>query len=347
MQILEGTAQNLLNTIARPYAGTHVYQMTLNLEPGDLLKVEASEEFSNPSLTDDPGVVTVLSLFADPVSTPWNPVTPEITQLGGTSATNDPADIHHITMSNFGDLIWTSPAAHVYLNYDVFWNSDMGSPGVIESPTFGSQGAMTVEIDRVGLDSIYQISTPPGNGHLVAQVGPNTYLQSPNGSISSWDSLTSTTTLLGNPGSDWHVKTVAQDPGDGLTDLLMQHDDGEVWEWRLADNQIATSEFLGAPGSSWDLTSAAGQWDPGRLDILLQHDTQGTVWEWGLSAGQLVSSNFVGNPGADWSIVNSSGSTVSLVSSNPTSSTNHAAPWWSWVMGANAQIVSSTQELTS
>jgi hypothetical protein len=39
--------------------------------------------------------------------------------------------------------------------------------------------------------------------------------------------------------------------GDGLSDVLMQADSGQIWEWNMAGNVIITSGSIGNPGLLW------------------------------------------------------------------------------------------------
>ena len=93
-------------------------------------------------------------------------------------------------------------------------------------------------------------------------------------------------TIVGAPGSDWHVVDVADFDGDGRSDILwrtgpatppggLEPGGGSVAIWLMNGNQIIGADFtrvgstiVGAPGADWHLLGAEDHNGDGKADLL-------------------------------------------------------------------------------
>jgi hypothetical protein len=75
--------------------------------------------------------------------------------------------------------------------------------------------------------------------------------------------------------SGWNIP----DPGQ---DLVLQHDNGNIWQLAIVNNQVVRNNAqgtdpsgfnLGNPGPGWHVVGVRDMDADGRADLLLQHDT--------------------------------------------------------------------------
>ena len=163
----------------------------------------------------------------------------------------------------------------------------------------------------------------PGQGwHVVGAADisgngiPSVLLQSDSGQVWEWSSDVSTilndngsyvpssSNPIGNPGP-WHVAATGDLNGDGRADIVLQNDNGEVWDWLMRSGNIVTgSNDLGNPGPGWHVVGTGNFLAPvAQSDILLQNDS-GEVMQWQPSAdgSQVALSLTFGNPGPSWHV---------------------------------------------
>ena len=82
-------------------------------------------------------------------------------------------------------------------------------------------------------------------------------------------SLSGLTPVTPPPG--WHAIGAGDFAGDGIADILWQHDNGEIAFW-LIDGTSTTFQDIGPPPPQWHATGTTDLNGDGRADILWQHE---------------------------------------------------------------------------
>jgi hypothetical protein len=85
-------------------------------------------------------------------------------------------------------------------------------------------------------------------------------------------------TIVGTPGTDWHIAAIGDFDGDGRGDLLWRTAGDALAIWEMNGTQIKKGDFIrigstavGAPGTDWHI-HATGD-DDGMDDILWRTDS--------------------------------------------------------------------------
>jgi hypothetical protein len=297
MQVFWQSTNSLLNTIARAGQRTQVFELKLDLKPGDLIMTNAEEEFTNLD-SHNAFVATQIILASDPNSTTATS-DGDITAMNGSNITPDE---HHQTFTKNGATVWTGAAGSYWLDYIVLWDGDYNVSGRIESPIAGAYGELDATIFRPDIGDNINIISPGILGRLVPQDGslvpgqPDALFQHSSGRVSEWvmnGSQITASVTLGNPGRSWHVAGRGDFGGDGNSDILFQTGSGQVWEWGMNGAQVVASSSVGSPGASWHVVGTGDFNGDGKADILLQNG-KGQVWQWEMNGSQIIASNFVG-----------------------------------------------------
>lgn len=78
--------------------------------------------------------------------------------------------------------------------------------------------------------------------------------------IKNADFLRVGSTMVGAPGSDWHIHAIGDYDGDGRDDILWRTDSGLLAIWKMNGFQIGPADYtrigsnaVGAPGSDWNI----------------------------------------------------------------------------------------------
>ena len=58
-------------------------------------------------------------------------------------------------------------------------------------------------------------------------------------------------TVVGNPGTSWHVIGTGDFNGDGKSDILWQNDNGAVAIWEMNGTKVIAKATVGNLGISW------------------------------------------------------------------------------------------------
>ena len=90
--------------------------------------------------------------------------------------------------------------------------------------------------------------------------------------------------------------------GDGKSDILWHHDNGQVAIWELNGTTVIGGGLVGNPGPSWEVIATGDFYGDGHSDILWQNDS-GEVAIWELNGTSVIASASLGNPGPSWHAV--------------------------------------------
>ncbi len=109
-------------------------------------------------------------------------------------------------------------------------------------------------------------------------------------------------------GSDWNLIGAGDFDGDGDDDILWQHKDGLVHQWKMQNgDRVASSNLYNGAliGSDWNLIGAGDFDGDGDDDILWQHK-DGLVHQWEMQNGDRVAGANLHNGaliGSDWNLI--------------------------------------------
>ncbi|MFV3513093.1 FG-GAP-like repeat-containing protein, partial [Mycobacterium tuberculosis] len=93
---------------------------------------------------------------------------------------------------------------------------------------------------------------------------------------------------LGNPGSGWSARAVADFSGTGESDVLFQHTDGRLATFRSDGSSFIGGGNIGNPGAGWTFRAAADFNGDGRADILFQNSASGVYATWNLAGTAII-----------------------------------------------------------
>jgi hypothetical protein len=193
---------------------------------------------------------------------------------------------------------------------DILWQHDNGT---VRDWLGQADGSFVGNIDKVNIltgPEWHVVGTGDFNGDGRADI----LWQHDNGTVRDWLGQADGS-FVGNidkvnilTGPEWHAVGTGDFNGDGLADVLWQHDNGTVRDW-LGQ---ADGSFVGNidkvninTGAEWHVVGTGDFNGDGLSDVLWRHDN-GTVREWlgqsdGSFKGNIDHVNFV--PNADWHIV--------------------------------------------
>jgi glucose/arabinose dehydrogenase len=123
-------------------------------------------------------------------------------------------------------------------------------------------------------------------------------------------------TIVGMPGTDWHIAATGDFDGDGLGDLLWRTDSGLLAIWEMDGTHIKSADYIRMgstiikpPGSDWHI-HATGDYDGDGKDDILWRTDSGALAIWSMNGFQIANADYlklgsatVGVPGSDWSII--------------------------------------------
>ena len=138
--------------------------------------------------------------------------------------------------------------------------------------------------------------------------------------ITSADYVRLGSSVVGAPGSDWHIlgsdSLPADFDNDGRADILWTTDSGVLAIWEMNGSQIKAADYIrigqtavGAPGSDWHVIGTSDFGGDKMADLLWRTDS-GALAIWQMNGTHIASADFlrvggtaVGVPGADWHIL--------------------------------------------
>ena len=130
--------------------------------------------------------------------------------------------------------------------------------------------------------------------------------QNTSGEVAIWTmNGTSATagTLLGNPGTSWHVVGSGHFFGGVGADILWQYDSGQVAIWQMNGTSVVSGSLVGGdPGPTWHVMGTGDFYGTGMSDIVFQND-DGTVAIWEMNGFTATAGTVVADPGSSWHVV--------------------------------------------
>jgi hypothetical protein len=258
-------------------------------------------------------------------------------------------DGNHIVGADFlkiGSTVINTPAADWHAvgtldangdgKGDILWRTDSGALAIFEL-----NGNQIIFADYLKAGAT-QVGVPAADWHIVGDGdfdgdGKGGLLwRTDGGALATWELdgsqiksaafVKAGATIVGAPGSDWHVVDIADFNGDGRSDILwrtgpptppggLEPGGGSVAIWLMNGSQIIGADFarvgstiVGAPGADWHLLGADDHNGDGKADLLWRTDS-GALAEWQMDGTHVVAADYtrigstaVGAPGSDWHV---------------------------------------------
>jgi len=122
-------------------------------------------------------------------------------------------------------------------------------------------------------------------------------------------------TVVGAPGSDWHIIGAGDFTGNGQDDILWRTDEGNLAVWQMNGLQITSAAYLteggqqvNAPGPDWHLITTADFTGNGTDDLLWETNS-GAIAIWDMSGSDITGAAYLTQNGtqvnapAGWDLV--------------------------------------------
>jgi hypothetical protein len=110
--------------------------------------------------------------------------------------------------------------------------------------------------------------------------------------------------IVGNPGTDYSIKTIGDYNGDGKADLAMQNAvSNDIAIWLLNGASLLSGVLVGNPGAGWQAVGSADFNADGKSDIVLQNQTTGDVAAWLMNGGSITGGAVLGSPTTAYTVV--------------------------------------------
>lgn len=192
---------------------------------------------------------------------------------------------------------------------DILWQTTAGQVAIwqMNGTQIQSAGYTTINGSTVGVPAAGWTILGAGN---FFGTGDNDILwQNGSGSPAIWQmngtAITGAnyteigSTVVGAPGTDWHIIASGDFFGTGEDDLLWRTDEGALAIWRLNGYQITGASYLksgstqlNAPGTDWHLISAADFLGNGFDDLLWETDS-GALAIWEMNGYQVTAASYL------------------------------------------------------
>ena len=213
-----------------------------------------------------------------------------------------PAGVTPVTPSDF-DADFSS---------DIFWRTNSGALAVWQM-----NGTQIEAADFLHLGSAI-VGAPGSDWHIVetgilpsdfdGDARADVLWRTDSGALAIWemtgtqvkaaDFIRSGSTIVGAPGSDWHVVVSGDFDGDAKSDLLWRTDSAALAIWEMNGTQIKAADFLrigqsivNTPGPDWHLLGADDFDGDGKGDLLWRTDS-GVLAIWEMNGTQIKAADY-------------------------------------------------------